>query len=270
MSDTLWRRRPEAFRDAGNPTGLFSTPRDMAKLGQLVLDKGVADGKRVISETQLSALFQRSPTNPAYGRLWWLNGSRYALRPAGVRTETALIPAAPAELVAALGAQDRKIYVVPSCKLVVVRIGQAAPDRDFDQQVWVRLMKALPKRTNRGSPQIPVCRLLKVSQRSDSAVVIKRQQLHHLNTANMHDRIDPEFGVEETCPTHASRTAKVRVAGIRRGYLSLTATNALSLTSRKRMTFGGTTSSRRRRRSGKAPSRSPRNSTRKSSTIRFP
>ena len=55
----------------------------MAKLGQLVLDRGkAADGKRVISEAQLEALFERSPTNPAYGRLWWLNGSAYAMRPA--------------------------------------------------------------------------------------------------------------------------------------------------------------------------------------------
>ncbi len=146
MSDTLWRQRPGAMRDVGNPTGLYTTPRDMARLGQLVLDNGkAADGKRVISEAQLASLFQRSPTNPAYGRFWWLNGSAYTLRPAGMRSETALIPAAPAELVAALGAMDRKIYIVRSRKLIVVRTGQAAPDRDFDQQIWLRLIKAVPK-----------------------------------------------------------------------------------------------------------------------------
>jgi CubicO group peptidase (beta-lactamase class C family) len=146
MKDTLWRPRPEAFRDAGNPTGLFTTPRDMAKLGQLVLDNGKAEnGTRVISAAQLAALFQRSPTNPAYGRLWWLNGSAYSLKPGRVRVETSMIPTAPPELVAALGAQDRKIYIVRSRKLVVVRTGQAAPDRDFDRQLWLRLMKALPE-----------------------------------------------------------------------------------------------------------------------------
>jgi CubicO group peptidase (beta-lactamase class C family) len=146
MADTLWRQRPASMRDVGNPTGLYTTPRDMAKLGQLVLDNGKAEsGKRVISEAQLSALFERSAANPAYGRLWWLNGSAYALRPAGARSDTALIPAAPSDLVAALGAQDRKIYIVRSRKLIVVRTGQAAPDRGFDQQVWLRLMKALPK-----------------------------------------------------------------------------------------------------------------------------
>jgi hypothetical protein len=56
-----------------------------------------------------------------------------------------LIPAAPADLVAALGAQDRKIYVAPSRRLIVIRTGQTAPDRDFNQQLWLRLMKAASK-----------------------------------------------------------------------------------------------------------------------------
>jgi CubicO group peptidase (beta-lactamase class C family) len=146
MSDTAWRQRPGAVASgSGNPTGLVTTPHDMAKLGQLVLDEGrAADGKRVISKAQLGALFKRTATNPAYGHLWWLNGSAYTLRPAGRRAEAPLIPAAPADLVAALGAQDRKIYVVPSRKWVVVRTGQAAPDNDFDNQLWTRLMKAAP------------------------------------------------------------------------------------------------------------------------------
>lgn len=143
MNDTLWRRRPASFGDVGNPTGLYATPRDMARLGQLLLDKGVApDGTRVISEAQLAALFVRTATNPAYGRLWWLNGSAYALRPGNSRIETSLVPAAPADLVMALGALDRKIFVSPSRRLIVVRTGQAAPDRDFNQQLWLRLVKA--------------------------------------------------------------------------------------------------------------------------------
>jgi len=109
-----------------------------------VLDGGrAADGTRIVSEVQLKAMFERTATNPSYGRLWWLNGGAYALRPLAGRSDGPLIPAAPADLVAALGALDRKLYVVPSLKLVVVRMGQAALDKDFDQQLWLRLMKAL-------------------------------------------------------------------------------------------------------------------------------
>ncbi|WP_372784405.1 serine hydrolase domain-containing protein [Phenylobacterium sp.] len=144
MKDTSWRQRPAAFADVGNPTGLVTTPRDTARLGQIVLDGGkAADGKRLVSEAGMKAMFARSATNPAYGRLWWLNGSEVTIRPLARRIDGPLIPAAPADLVAALGAQDRKLYVAPSRKLVVVRMGAAAPDKDFDQQLWLRLMKAL-------------------------------------------------------------------------------------------------------------------------------
>jgi len=147
MKDTSWRKRPAVFADVGNPTGLVTTPRDIAIMGQLVLDGGVAaNGKRVISQAQLDAMFKRSTTNRAYGRLWWLNGAIGTPGAAASTPDGELIPSAPDDLVAALGAQDRKLFVVPSLELIVVRTGQATPDRDFNQQLWQRLMKAVPAR----------------------------------------------------------------------------------------------------------------------------
>jgi CubicO group peptidase (beta-lactamase class C family) len=148
MADSGWRQRPAVFADVGNPTGLVTTPRDTAIFGQIVLDGGLAaSGKRIVSKQQIDAMFTRTATNPAYGHLWWLNGGSYALSPGAKvpRTDGQLIPAAPADLVAALGAMDRKLYIVPSRNLIVVRMGQAAPDRDFNQQLWTRIMKAAPK-----------------------------------------------------------------------------------------------------------------------------
>jgi CubicO group peptidase (beta-lactamase class C family) len=146
MADTGWRRRPAALaRDSGNPTGLVTTPRDLARLGRMVLDGGLApDGRRVISRAELDAMFERTATNPAYGRLWWLNGGEFSITPNGSRTDGPMIPSAPADLVAAQGAQDRKLYVAPSRALIVVRLGQAAPDRDFNEQLWRRLAAAMP------------------------------------------------------------------------------------------------------------------------------
>lgn len=145
MSHTAWRKRPStpAFAAADNPTGLVTSPRDAARFGEIVLDGGkAADGRRIVSEASLRAMFDRSATNPAYGRFWWLNGGAFTVR-AGKRVDGPLIPAAPADLVAALGALDRKLYVVPSKKLVVVRMGAATPDKAFDQQLWLRLTKAI-------------------------------------------------------------------------------------------------------------------------------
>ncbi|MGH6985392.1 MAG: serine hydrolase domain-containing protein [Caulobacteraceae bacterium] len=143
MNDTNWCERGVEFAGVGNPLGLVTTPRDVAKLGRIILGRGIAaNGRRIISSHQLQAILSRSPTNPGYGRLWWLNGGDFAIRPGRPRTEGPLIAAAPADLVAALGAMGRKLYVVPSLRLVIVRVGQQPSDPAFDQHLWIRLMKA--------------------------------------------------------------------------------------------------------------------------------
>jgi CubicO group peptidase (beta-lactamase class C family) len=144
MHETAWRQRPTAFATVGNDTGLVTTPRDIALFGLLVLHGGVStDGKRIVSEANIKAMFAPSTTNPAYGRLWWLNGSAFTMRALIGRTEGPLIPAAPADTVAAFGLLERRLYIVPSRKLVVVRTGAAAPEKNFDQQLWTRLMQVI-------------------------------------------------------------------------------------------------------------------------------
>ena len=96
--------------------------------------------------SRLDALFARTRTNPAYGHLWRLNGSDWTVRSAlaAQREEGAYVPAAPADMVAAMGALDRKLFIVPSRKLIVVRTGQAAPDKDVNNRLWQLLARAMP------------------------------------------------------------------------------------------------------------------------------
>ena len=144
MTDTAWRKRPGALASVGNQTGLVTTPRDVARFGRIVLGRGVgATGKRVVSEKNLDLLFEPAPTNPSYGRLWWLNNGGFSIRAGGARAEGQLIAAAPRDTVAALGAFDRRLYVVPSRGLIVVRTGAAASDKDFDQHFWLLLLKVI-------------------------------------------------------------------------------------------------------------------------------
>jgi len=148
MHSTGWEKRPTVFADVGNPTGLVTTPRDLAIMGQVVLDGGRSQtGAQLISKEQLDAMLTPTATNPAYGRLWWLNGSSETVNvgPNSPRRAGQFIEAAPRDMIAAMGAQDRKLFIVPSIKLLVVRTGPAAPDRDFNEKLWQLLTKAMPQ-----------------------------------------------------------------------------------------------------------------------------
>lgn len=129
--------------------------RDMARFGLLVLARGRWDGDMIVEDGAYldDALSTSQDLNPAYGYLWWLNGkASYVLPGRNRRGDGALIDAAPADLVAALGAGDKKIYVVPSLQLVVARHGDAAGETinleatrsSFDNEWWARLMSAAP------------------------------------------------------------------------------------------------------------------------------
>jgi CubicO group peptidase (beta-lactamase class C family) len=145
LRDTRWCRRiDELTSHLGNPRGLVTTPGDLACLGQLVLDGGVAaDGTRLVSADGLAAIFRRTDLHPAYGRLWWLNGGTRWMVPNRGHGTGSLVPSAPDDAVFALGSEDRVLMVVPSQRLILVRLGQQAPDPGLWEQMVQRLSRAM-------------------------------------------------------------------------------------------------------------------------------
>lgn len=129
----------------------ISRTRDMARFGLLLLARGTWNGTPLLTDTAYFGQMTRpSQTfNRAYGYLTWLNGQSSYMHPAGQLVFPGpLAPDAPADLYAALGKDDQKIYVVPSLGLVVVRQGEAAAGRllgpsSFDNELWIRLMRVL-------------------------------------------------------------------------------------------------------------------------------
>lgn len=131
-----------------NKNVYFSDTRSMARFGLLTLAKGKWENQQIISESFLTEATNTSQAiNLAYGYLWWLNGkTSYHLPTTQYEFSGELIPDAPEDLIAALGKNDQKIYVVPSKKLVVIRMGETADSNDstfglssFDNLLWQKI-----------------------------------------------------------------------------------------------------------------------------------
>lgn len=87
-----------------------TTPRELARLGLLMLNKGLWEGRRVVSAEWVERSTTRSQGHENYGLLWWLYEN-----PRGY---------------AALGYLNTNLYVFPERELVVVRM----QDKPFNQQ----------------------------------------------------------------------------------------------------------------------------------------
>ncbi len=128
MSHSKWDCAP-APNNKTNCTWYRSCLRDMSRFGLLILRNGQWDGKQIVSAKYVKEAASTSQKlNESYGYLWWLNGKPSYKLPGGVGgvQPGMLWPDCPADAFGALGAQDKKIYVIPSLDLVVSRHGGAA------------------------------------------------------------------------------------------------------------------------------------------------
>ncbi|WP_312345587.1 serine hydrolase domain-containing protein [Chryseobacterium binzhouense] len=130
----------------GNNSVYWSTTKSMARFGLLALNRGNWNGTQVINSNYFqNAVTTSQNINLAYGYLWWLNGkTSYHLPQTQFQFSGKIIPNAPDDLFCALGKNDQKIYVVPSKKLVVIRMGDAADSinpalSDFDDVLWQKI-----------------------------------------------------------------------------------------------------------------------------------
>lgn len=125
-----------------------STTRSMARFGLLALNNGKWNTDQIIDASFFSKSISTSQNiNPSYGYLWWLNGKTTFMIPGEQTVFTGhLVPNAPADMYAAMGARDQRIYVVPSKKMVVIRMGEASDPANpnfavsgFDNELWGKI-----------------------------------------------------------------------------------------------------------------------------------
>ena len=117
-----------------DPTGTFvgssfsyATARDWARFGLLYLNDGVWNGERILPEGWVKYTTTPAPATERgeYGAQWWLNAG------AKGNPENRIYPALPTDTYWADGFEGQTVMVIPSKKLVVVRLGlsqDAEPD----------------------------------------------------------------------------------------------------------------------------------------------
>lgn len=123
-----------------NPTGMtgsfigvddnmvyFSTARSMARFGLLTLNNGNWNGNQIITDSDyFNAMTNTSQNlNRGYGYLWWLNGkANYMVPGSQVVIPGSIMPNAPDDMISGLGKDGQFLNVVPSQKLVLIRMGE--------------------------------------------------------------------------------------------------------------------------------------------------
>lgn len=126
--------------------GARLTARQLLELGQLVRRKGWGLILPVISPSLMREALTGSRANPMYGLGFWLNSNSRKSGAverdveeaigAGLGPEgwgrSCLSRRAPADLIAMVGSRGQRVYVVPSRKQIIVRLGYEAGFRDPD------------------------------------------------------------------------------------------------------------------------------------------
>lgn len=134
----------------------FSNTRSMARFGLLLLNRGKWDQTEVLKDSDyFNQMTQPSQNlNGAYGYLTWLNGSsNYMLPGTQLVFNGMLAPNAPADMYAAMGKNGQLLMVVPSKKLVVIRMGNDPDDGSlvpttYANNIWVQLNKLMCNGSN--------------------------------------------------------------------------------------------------------------------------
>jgi CubicO group peptidase (beta-lactamase class C family) len=124
------------FDGAGTPIGstrILASARDWARFGELYLNDGVLDGKRILPEGWVS--YSTKPTlDSPYGSGFWVNGGRSD--DAQARVEAGM----PEDAFYASGNFGQRIVIIPSQKLVIVRFGVTIDPPNFDMRGLLRLV----------------------------------------------------------------------------------------------------------------------------------
>lgn len=131
------------FDRAGTLIGgslIHANARDWAKFGEMLRNKGSVKGEQLVPRQWVEEMLEPSPASPHYGLQTWLN------RPLPDGEEHPLFPdRAPHSAFSAIGHMGQYIFVSPSQKLTVVRLGHSdTPQRKAMLQQLADIIELYP------------------------------------------------------------------------------------------------------------------------------
>ncbi len=138
LSRRLWQPvgASTAYAQLDRPDGharmfccLLATALDWARVGQLVLDEGRVGRDELIASRWIAQLRKSSPDAPASGPFWFLQATALGPTLPGARAP-AVTPFVRDDVIFAGGRGGQRVYVIPSLRAVVVRIGRIRNDYD--------------------------------------------------------------------------------------------------------------------------------------------
>ena len=113
-------------------TRIYASARDWARFGQLYLDDGVVGGQRILPANWTAGV-SRQTLKSLYGSGFWTNK--------GTAVDgTHIIAGMPGDAYFASGMNGQRILIVPSERLVIVRLGSTLDPPNFDMRGLVRLV----------------------------------------------------------------------------------------------------------------------------------
>ena len=112
-----------------------------------MLNKGIWNTDTLLFDTAYyrQMITPSQSLNESYGYLWWLNGyNSYKLPGTTFTFPGMLCKPAPKDLFSGLGKNDQKLYIWPSERIVIIRMGESASDGSlvpvvFDTLLWREL-----------------------------------------------------------------------------------------------------------------------------------
>lgn len=112
---------------------MYATPRDWARFGLFCLNDGMWGGERILPEGWMKYSTTPSPTAPRsmYGAQFWLNAGDPS------NPTDRWMPKAPNDMYSLWGFEGQYVSMVPSRRLVIVRLGLSVPEENWDQGQFI-------------------------------------------------------------------------------------------------------------------------------------